>query len=223
MITRKIGPDQGELVLLNPGSDGTGQPGSSNRAPEIADAACQTGTSPIENRAPTAAATARTAAMASAEPAGPGSTGSGVRSRHHPVNTERTASTRPAKRRSQPRIVAAGRPSSAAINRCPAPVAFAVKPAPITAAVSARRTSNTALPHSPAKDNTGRAVAYPDPKTATVAAPINEVNATRSLPSASAHSTARVNPASSSMEAVNIGGGPSRSSVDEARRRPYAG
>ena len=82
-------------------------------------------------------------ASAHADPAGPGSTGSGVRSRHHPVNTARTASTRPAKRRSQPRTVSAGRPSNAAINRCPAPVAFAVKPAPITAAVSARRTSNT--------------------------------------------------------------------------------
>ncbi len=82
-------------------------------------------------------------ASAHADPAGPGNTGSGARSRHHRVNTARTASTRSAKRRNQPRTVSGGRPSSAAISRCPDPVAFAVNPAPITAAVSARRTSNS--------------------------------------------------------------------------------
>jgi hypothetical protein len=75
-------------------------------------------------------------ASAHADPAGPGSTGSDARSRHQPVNTERTASTRAPKRRSQPRTVSAGRPSNAAINRCPAPAAFAVNPAPITASTS---------------------------------------------------------------------------------------
>ena len=54
--------------------------------------------------------------------------------------------------------------------------------------------NHTALPHSPAKDSSGRAVAYPDPKIVTVAAPINRVNATRPLPSASARSTARTQP-----------------------------
>jgi hypothetical protein len=39
--------------------------------------------------------------------------------------------------------------------------------------------NHTALPHSPAKDNSGRAVAYPDPKIVTVAAPTNQINPTR--------------------------------------------
>jgi len=37
-------------------------------------------------------------------------------------------------------------------------------------------------------------VAYPDPKIVTVAAPTNEINATRPLPSGSARSTARAQP-----------------------------
>ena len=95
-----------------------------------------------QNRAPDRRAPRRsTAATASAhpDPAGPGNTGSGASARHHRVNTTRTASTRAAKRRNQPRTVSGGRPSSAAIRRCPTPAAFAASAAPITAAVSARR------------------------------------------------------------------------------------
>jgi hypothetical protein len=40
--------------------------------------------------------------------------------------------------------------------------------------------NHTALPHSPAKGHSGWAVAYPDPKIVTVAAPTKQVNATRS-------------------------------------------
>ena len=39
--------------------------------------------------------------------------------------------------------------------------------------------NHTALPQQPAKDDSGRAVAYPDPKIVTVTAPTNQVNATR--------------------------------------------
>jgi hypothetical protein len=142
MITGEDRPRSGSTHVDQPRPTGAGQPGNSSRAAEIVVATCQTGTSPMPNRAPTPAAVAPIAAMASAhaDPAGPGSTGSGARARHQRVNTARTGSTRAAKRRSQPRTVSGGRPSRAAISRCPAPVAFAVNPAPITAAVSARRT-----------------------------------------------------------------------------------
>ena len=48
------------------------------------------------------------------------------------VNAARTDSARPANRRNHPRTVAAGRPTNAAIRRCPTPAAFATRPAPIT-------------------------------------------------------------------------------------------
>ena len=120
-----------------------GQPGANSRPAVTAAATCQTGTSPRENRAPAAAAAAPIAAIASAhpDPAGPGNTGSGANARHHRVNTTRTASTRPANRRNQPRTVPGGRPSSTAIRRCPTPAVFDASAAPITAAVSARRAS----------------------------------------------------------------------------------
>jgi hypothetical protein len=130
---------QGQLVLIV----SSGQPGASSRPWEIAVATAQTGTSPTPNRAPNAHAAAVTAATASAhaDPAGPGNTGSAASARHQPVNTTRTASTRPANRRNQPRTVSAGRRSSAAIRRYPEPVALAVKADPITDATSARRPS----------------------------------------------------------------------------------
>lgn len=46
----------------------------------------------------------------------------------------------------------------------------------------------------PAKDNSGRAVAYPDPKIVTVAAPTNTVDTTRPDPTGSTRSTARTSP-----------------------------
>jgi hypothetical protein len=140
MITRKIGPGQGELVLIAPavrGGPARGQqPGLRDRdrglpdrhlaEPEPGLHRCGGGQDRRDGIRPRRTNRPRQ-----------------HRVRHHPVNTARTASTRPAKRRNQPRTVSAGRRSSAAISRCPAPVAFAVNPAPITAAVSARRTSNT--------------------------------------------------------------------------------
>ena len=54
--------------------------------------------------------------------------------------------------------------------------------------------NHTALPHSPAKDSSGRAVAYPDPKIVTLAAPTNQINPTRPKPTESARSTAPEQP-----------------------------
>ena len=106
-------------------------------------------------RRATAAAAANTAATASAnaEPAGTNPAGSASRSRTSPVNTRRNTSAREANRRSQPRTVAAGRANTPAMRRAPHPAARAANPAPITAAVSARRAnastgSNTCVrPH----------------------------------------------------------------------------
>jgi hypothetical protein len=74
-------------------------------------ATCQAGTSTTENLAASARAAAVTAAIASAhaDPAGPGSTGSGASARHHRVNTTRTVSTRPEKA-PQPAAHRPGRP-----------------------------------------------------------------------------------------------------------------
>lgn len=110
-----ISSRQGQLVLIA----SSGQPGASSRPPDTAVATAQTGTSPRPNRAPSAPAAAviTTSASAHADPAGPGNTGSADSARHQPVNTPRTASTRPENRRNQPRTVSAGRPSPAAIPR----------------------------------------------------------------------------------------------------------
>ena len=54
--------------------------------------------------------------------------------------------------------------------------------------------NHTALPQLPAKDDSGRAVAYPDPKIVTVAAPTNTVNTTRPPACRSARSTAPTRP-----------------------------
>jgi hypothetical protein len=54
--------------------------------------------------------------------------------------------------------------------------------------------NHTALPQLPAKDNSGRAVAYPDPKIVTVAAPTNPVNTTRPPACRSARSTTPTSP-----------------------------
>ncbi len=63
--------------------------------------------------------------------------------------------------------------------------------------------NHTALPHSPAKDSSGRAVAYPDPKIVTVTAPTNEINPTRP-PQPDPHAQRRTKgPTPSSWAAVN--------------------
>ena len=81
-----------------------------------------------------AAAATATTASASGDPDGAGQ----QRIRDHRtasrVKTARSGPARPANRRSQPRTVAAGTPSSAAIRRCPRPRAAAASAAPITAA-----------------------------------------------------------------------------------------
>ena len=60
------------------------------------------------------------------------------------MNADRSASARTASRRSQPRTVAAARPSRPAIARQPRPAAASLSASPITPAPSARRTSTQA-------------------------------------------------------------------------------
>src|SRR5436309_6593214 len=92
-----------------------------------------------------AAATAApaTAATASAktDSAAAGGTGSIPTSTSSPVKNTRTAPAREPNRRSQPRTVSTGRPHAAAIDRAPAPAAFAASAAPITSARSTRLAS----------------------------------------------------------------------------------
>jgi hypothetical protein len=125
--------------------DTAGQSGASNRPDEIAVASSHGDTSGITNRLAAATAVASIAAIASAHalPAGSGITGSGSSTRTQTVNTARTASTRPANRRSQPRTVSAGRPTTQAIRRYPNLAALAASAVPITTAASARRSNPT--------------------------------------------------------------------------------
>ena len=94
MITGKIGPGQGQLVLISPGRPGRASPvtAAGQRRSRWRPARPAPATRSRANRDRTAAAAAPIAASASAhaDPAGPGSTGSGCRSRHQPVNTART-------------------------------------------------------------------------------------------------------------------------------------
>lgn len=95
------------------------------------------------HRRATAPAAARIAATASAitDPAGAGNTGSASTPHNNAVNTSRNGPARIRNRRSQPRTVASDRPNQQAIRRCPTPCAARTSAAPITATVSARRTS----------------------------------------------------------------------------------
>lgn len=123
-----------------------GQDGANNRPCETADAASHGDTAPTNgHRAATATAAPTTAATASANssPDAAGTTGSGPVATNSPVNSTRTATARPANRRSQPRTVSAGRPTPTAIRRNPNPVARASSAAPITSARSARRNNAT--------------------------------------------------------------------------------
>ncbi len=125
--------------------DTGGQPGASNRPPDTVTANSHGDTVDTTNRLAATTAAASIAASASAQPlpAGSGITGSGANARNHTVNTPRTASTRPANRRSQPRTVSAERPTSTAIRPHPHPPALAANAAPITTAASARRSNAT--------------------------------------------------------------------------------
>jgi Rhodopirellula transposase DDE domain len=111
--------------------------------------------------APAAATTAATASARS-DPAGAGSSGSGSSPHANAVNAERSGPARPAARRSQPRTVAAGRPSCSATIRCPCPAAASASACPITPAASARRSrhltgsSTCVRPHPAHLDRRGR-------------------------------------------------------------------
>ena len=119
-----------------------GQPGAISSPPLAADAAVHTGTVPSSGQR-CATATAAPAIADTAAATGPaaaaGITGSGLVRASSTVKNARTSSARAANRRSHPRTVDAGRPSTAAIVRCPAPAAAASSAAPITAPASARR------------------------------------------------------------------------------------
>jgi hypothetical protein len=123
-----------------------GPDGASNRPPLTAPANSHTDTASTNgHRNPAADAAARTAAAASAntEPVASTGGGSGSRSRASTVNAARIRSACAAKRRNHPRTVEHAIPNPAAIRRCPKPAARPTSPAPITAALSARRSSPT--------------------------------------------------------------------------------
>jgi hypothetical protein len=123
----------------------TTDPVGANRPPEVTAAASSHADNPLtavpHRRAVDAAAAAITATTsASADPQRSGTTGSGSTATSNSVNPTRRASARSRIRRTQPRTVPAGRPSRAAIRRCPHPAAANTTPAPITTASSARPT-----------------------------------------------------------------------------------
>lgn len=130
------------MLVNTAGDDGDNNPPCVNAA-----ATCHTDNvaTTAGHRRPIAVAAACTATTASAtgEAAGPAGTLPGSTRTANAVNAARTGSARETNRRSQPRTVAAGRPSAFAIPRCPPPAALASRPAPITATTSARRANAT--------------------------------------------------------------------------------
>jgi hypothetical protein len=117
-------------------------------------------------------ATAATASP-SGLPHGSSGTGSADRPAAARVNASRTSPARPASRRSQPRTVPSGTPSSSETLRWPRPSPAAARPAPITAAASALRSSSRAgsstcvARHDRHRDRRGRTLngTLPAPKT----------------------------------------------------------
>lgn len=123
-----------------------GPDGDSNLPPVTAPANSHTDTVSTNGHRTTAAdAAARTAvaASANADPVASIGGGSGSRSRARTVNPARIRSACAANRRSHPRTVADAIPNAAAMRRCPRPAARPASPAPITAALSARRSKPT--------------------------------------------------------------------------------
>ncbi len=137
-----------------------------------AEACCHADTAPItpnRRRAAIAHAPITSTASANTDPAGSNAAARQSSSTSSPVHSARTASAFPAKARSQPRTVDAGRPSRAAIGRCPCPRALARNAAPITSTASARRTrhetaNSTCVTRQP-KHRTRRGRSRPTPRT----------------------------------------------------------
>lgn len=136
---------QGRLVLDAPPGVSPGQPGDNNRPPLAAEATCQLDASPATatpattaaNRCRAAVTSSPTAASASPinDPAGPGGATSIPVATPARVKNTRTTSARPANRRSHPRTVEPGTPTSAATRRQPAPdAALAINADMITCA-----------------------------------------------------------------------------------------
>ena len=106
---------QGQLVL----AASTLMPGA-GKAPRVTAEASSHGDNPDaagpqRRAAAPAAATIAATASARSDPAGAGGSGSGSSPHNKAVNAERNGSARATARRSQPRTVAAGRPSRSAI------------------------------------------------------------------------------------------------------------
>jgi hypothetical protein len=124
----------------------TGHDGDSNRPP-LAEHATRQPPTPAANESsnrPRAAAhnrpSAATASATGPPGAGPGAPTSTPVAIAARVKNTRTASARPANRRSHPRTVVAGTPNPAAIDLCPPPpTAFALNAAPITSTEYALR------------------------------------------------------------------------------------
>jgi hypothetical protein len=95
------------------------QDGDNKPPPVAAQTLCHAVTAPTPNRVRTACHAAAIAVSASPHgvPAADGTTGSTSTRTIRTVKNDRTASTRPAKRRSHPRTVENGRPSRSAIRR----------------------------------------------------------------------------------------------------------
>lgn len=134
--------------------DDHGHLGDSNRPRLVAAASCHGDTSPMPGQreaaafqAPTTADTASAKTLTDAA----GGVGSGAVSTSSTVKYTRKCSARLSNRRSQPRTVSTGRPSTVAIVRAPAPAAFATSADPITSTKSTRLTST----------NTGRSTCEP--------------------------------------------------------------
>ena len=122
MITEEDPPASGATRVDQPGRSERASPATATGPPRPREATCQTGTStrepgherprprrsPRRPRPPTRTRPGRAAPDPAPAP------------EHRRVNTTRTASTRAAKRRSQPRTVPGGRPSRSAIPAMPA-------------------------------------------------------------------------------------------------------
>ena len=115
--------------------------GPSSRPPLAAEANCQAGRGPNSRAAAAAAEPSDCRASANTDPVTGSAAAQASSSWSSTVNSTRRLSARPPNRRSQPRTLLTGRSSAAAMLRWPAPAALASSAWPITATVSARRSS----------------------------------------------------------------------------------
>lgn len=131
---------QGQSVLHHSAAGAGGHPGDNSRPPLPATATPTALTTPSTDTGPNRAVIASVAVLIAASTSPhPDPVDFGIDTSTPAVtaiatNQCRTASARAATTRNQPRTVAAGTPSSAAIGRCPPPAALARNAAQITSA-----------------------------------------------------------------------------------------